>query len=289
MEIRRITWVTGLALLTGILLVFAHFSTDNIDFSRYNTGWNGTSRFFDQASGAVLIQEPGALGAYRNATLLIIAPAGNYTPGETLLYRDFLVQGNRIVLLDDFGTGDQLLVGVGSVIRLPGIALASADHAFENVSLVRVYPEGNSSLVRNISGLTLDSPGVVEGGTPFLASSLFTWEDMNGDFKLNRNETLGPATVGAVEWLGDGELVVVGDPSILINGMAGTDPDREQFISGLLGSASTTLIDMTHSRTSGSGSIGGIIHMIQTTTIIQTIVFSAIAVAVAATFRRKNH
>jgi len=289
MEIRRITWVTGLAVLTGILLIFAHFSTDNIDFSRYNTGWNGTSRFFDRASGAVFIQEPGALGAYRNATLLIIAPAGNYTPEETRLYRDFLAQGNRIVLLDDFGTGDQLLAGIGSAIRLPGIALASADHAFENVSLVRVYPEGNSSLMKNISALTLDSPGTVEGGTPFLASSLFTWEDKNGDFKLNRNETLGPATVGAAERREGGELVVLGDPSILINGMAGTDPDREQFISGLLGSTPTTLIDMTHSRTSGSGSIGGIIHMIQTTTIIQTIVFSAIAVAVAATFRRKNH
>ena len=289
MEIRRITWVTVLAVLTGVLLVFSHLSTDNVDFSQYNTGWNGTSRFFDQASGALLIQEPGALVGYRNATLLVIAPAGNYTPEETLVYRDFLAQGNRIVLFDDFGTGDQLLSGVGSAIRLPGTALASADQAFENASLVRVYPEGNSSLVRNISGLTLNGPGSVEGGTPFLSSSLFTWEDANGDFRLDRNETLGRFTVGASEQRGGGELVVIGDPSILINGMAGVDPGNERFISGLLGSASTTLIDMTHSRTSGNGSMGGIIHMIQTTTLIQTIVLIAIAVAVAATFRRKDH
>lgn len=280
-------WVTGLMILCGVLLVFAHFSTDDVDFSRYNTGWNGTSQFFEQARNTVQIEDLRSIGEYRNATLLIIAPHDTYSPDEITLYRSFLDRGNTIVLLDDFGTGSQLLNGIGSTIRLPGIALASADHAFENASLVRVYPTGAKSLVANISGMNLDRPAMVEGGESFLTTSFLSWADANNNFQLDRGETLGRYTTGASETLGRGEIVVIGDPSILINGMAGSDRDR--FVNALFGLSPLTLIDMTNSRTSATGTTGNIIHMIQQTTFIQTIVLIAMSALVVLAFRRPDN
>ena len=101
------------------LILTAHLTSNNLEFSRYNTNWNGTSQFFSDLDRhhTEMILDRTQLAPYQNnALLLIIAPERSPTGAEITAYQAFLDRGNTIVLADDFGTGAEILrrIGAGS-------------------------------------------------------------------------------------------------------------------------------------------------------------------------------
>ncbi len=289
---RTAFWIAGFVLLAAVLLLTAHLTSNNLEFSHYNTGWNGTSVFFSGLNRHRVtdIIDPAGLASYRNSTiLLIIAPERQPTGQETAAYRAFLERGNTIFLADDFGTGNAILSGIGSRISiLPG-NLSSLDRAYGDPYTVVVYNVTNVSPVESLSAVVLNRAAPLEGGTPLLRTSFLSWTDNNGNERIDSDETMGTYSVMAKEKIGNGELVVLSDPSIFINSMQDLDEkyDNRKLIGNLVEREGLVLIDRMNSRTTGTEGLSTILHVMKTTLNTKMLFIVVLLLIAAVTWKRK--
>ena len=252
--------VAALLILITALALSAHLSTTALEYSRYNQEWTGTSGFF------TVLEEQGArdLGSFSslpdqdNALLLIIAPGSTFTAEETADLRAFLGRGNTVFIADETGEANPLLADLGSTLRIVPANISSVEMEYDDPRTVIVHPRGNDPLLANVTTLTLNQASAVSGGIPLLSTTLFSWDDRNGNGKIDEDEPLSPFAVSAREQIGSGTLYVLSDPSIFINGMRTARPgsgDNGVFIGNLLSGSDTVLVEQSHSRTAGADRI----------------------------------
>ena len=291
--IRAVFWVAGLVILVSALVLTVHLSANNLEFSRYNNGWNGTSVFFSNLDRhhSFEVSDPEQLAAYHeNATLLIIAPYRQPTAPEIAAYRSFLNNGNTIVLADDFGTGNAIVRGIGSRISIIPGNLSSVDRLFADPYSVVVYRTSNETPVTSVTRLVLNRPAPLEGGDTLMATSIMSWIDDNGDKKINTNELLGKFTVMAAEKIGRGRLVVLSDPSVFVNTMQDLDDtwDNKQFISNLVENGEyPVVIDQMNSRTSDTEGMSTILHVMKTSLSTEIVLIIVLLLIAAVAWRKK--
>jgi hypothetical protein len=286
-------WIGGIVMLAVLLLLVVHLSSNDQEFSRYNEGWNGTSVFFSSLDRhrVSMLSEPGQLAQYRSgATLLIIAPRRNPAPEELDAYRSFLDQGNTLILADDFGTGNRILAGVSSRIVISPEPVASLDREYADPYSVVAFRVSNESPVEETGTLLLNAPASLDGGTPLLQTSTFSWIDEDRNRHISSEEVMGAFTVMAKEKNGPGTLIVLADPSVFINAMAdaGEPGNNQHFIARLTGSAGPVLVDQMNSRTRDAAGLGEILHVIKTTFIIELLVFGIVILLVAGVWKRRD-
>ncbi|MDD4469372.1 MAG: DUF4350 domain-containing protein [Acholeplasmataceae bacterium] len=227
---QREAWAVLLLLLAGAA-VFAHVTTTTEEYSRYNVGWNGTSGFAGAEIRDLRDIDPGA-------TLLVLAPDRPFTPEEVGTLRAFLDNGGRVLIADEEGAANDLLADLGSAMRVRPGNLSSLDRGHTDPGLFRGYVVGNSTLFAGIETLLTNRPAAIEGGEPLVETSVLTWDDGDGDGRVSGEEVFETAVICASE----GNLTVLGDPSLFINAMLAENPE---FIDNL----QPVLIDATHSRT----------------------------------------
>ena len=228
---QREFWAVVLLLLLAAGAAYAHTTTTTEEFSRYNVGWNGTSGL---AAGEV----HDLRGLDPGTTLLILAPNRPFTAEEVGNLRTFLDDGGQILIADEEGNANRLLADLGSTMRVrPGnLASLDRDHADPGLFTVRVV--GNDTLFAGVETFRVNRPATVTGGDPLLETSILTWDDGDGDGRPGSTEAFGTAVVCAKE----GNLTVLGDPSLFINAMFAENPE---FINNL----QPVQIDAAHSRT----------------------------------------
>jgi hypothetical protein len=110
-------------------------------------------------------------------------------------------------------------------------------------------------LTRNVEQLTLnygtaidtERAGGSDGSRPTILvnTSSFAYLDTDGDGELDDSERLGQYPVATTEPVGDGRVVVVGDPSIFIIAMLDR-PDNRAFLRTIVGAHDRLLIDYSH-------------------------------------------
>jgi len=290
--VRTSFWIAGLVLLASALLLTAHLTSNSLEFSQYNTGWNGTSVFFLglDRHRVTTVLSPADLAPYRNNTLLlIIAPERLPSVQETAAYRSFLERGNTILLADDFGTGNAILRGIGSrIVILPG-NLSSIDRAYNDPYAVVAYPVANVSPVRPVSEILLNRPAPLEGGDPLLTSSILSWIDNNGNKRIDPDEMMGRFAVMAHEKAGRGEIIVLSDPSIFINSMRdpGATWDNQKLIDDIVNRADPVLIDQMNSRTTGTEGMSTILHVMKTSLSTEIVLIIVLLLIAAVAWRKK--
>ncbi|MEN6341997.1 MAG: DUF4350 domain-containing protein [Methanospirillum sp.] len=213
----------GFILVIAAVALFLHLSTTDIEFSRYNPEWNGTSQVFEALdnSGTVMVRDPAALRGRHNATLLVIAPARAPTAEEGSAYRSFVAAGNTLILADDFGSGNELLQAIGASTRLDRGNLSSLEREFESSEAPLGFPVKGQPLVADLSKVVFNRPVAVFGGNPLINTTYLSWIDTDGDGRVDRTEPLGRFTVATEETVGAGKVVVIGDASLFINAMQG--------------------------------------------------------------------
>jgi hypothetical protein len=290
--IRSAFWVAGLVLLAAALVLTVHVSSNSLEFSRYNPGWNGTSVFFSglDRHHVTMVNAPGELSSYKgNALLLIIAPSRKPTAAELAAYRAFLDRGNTLFLADDFGSGNEILRGLGGRIVILEGNLSSIDREYSDSRSIVVYRTTNESFVKDSASLVLNRPAALEGGDPLLLSSIMSWIDVNGDQRLNGDEIVGQFPVMSEEEIGKGQLVVFSDPSIFINSMQESDQpgDNLRFIQDLVNRNGTVLVDQMNSRTRDAEGVSEILHLVQTTIAIELLFLALVVLAAIGVWRRK--
>ncbi|KUG21336.1 hypothetical protein ASZ90_008920 [hydrocarbon metagenome] len=268
-----------------------HLSITTTEFSRHNPYWNGTSAFFSraEAAGAVEIRDLSMLESANGTRLLIIAPGENFTAADIGRYRSYIGRGNTIVLADDFGSGNQLLAGLGSSIRLLQDNLSSMDMEYSDPRTVIGYRAENASILNGVESIVLNRPAALQGGEILVETSVLSWIDANGNQRVDAGETLGRYGVLSHERIGSGDLYVLSDPSICTNGMMRLDRSRDnpRLIANLLQGDGGVMLDQANSRTACADGFAGPINAAKNTTLIKIALICVVLMPVGFAFKRK--
>jgi hypothetical protein len=289
-NIRSYWWIAGAVLAGAVILVAFQFSTTNLEYSRYNPDWNGTSSFFGllEAHHGVELRSVPQLAGREESMLLIIAPRGDLTPDELLRYREFLSSGNSVLLADDSGRGNGILSALGSSLRISPGNVSSADREYRDPSSVDAFPTGVDPLVKGLHTVCLNRPAIVSGGSPMLGTSILTWVDQNGNGRLDGGEALSRYSMMASEKLGNGTIYVLADPSIFINGMldpAVCEGNRELINRILTTAPNGVLVDQEHGMTGSEDGAIQLVNLMKGTTLIRAVALLLTALGVIAVYR----
>jgi len=104
-----------------------------------NPFWNGLSKVYsrmdpvriqDLASMGMVVAEPS------NSTVLMLGPSKPFSSEEVEVVEGFLVAGGRVVLADEFGTGNSLLDGLELDVHLShdGVLVVIHDETLDRTS-----------------------------------------------------------------------------------------------------------------------------------------------------------
>jgi len=242
-RVRRGFAAVGAIAIAVVLLIIsmaAPVVSTSADFSIFNSGWNGTSKlailtykagkfvpdFQIKSTGTDITITQLRLDEITldpaTSALIVIGPGKTFTSSEGQIVGDFVRNGGELLLADDFGTGNRLLIGMGAVSRFSNQLVM--DLSFEKQpEFSVVYDLRPDPSTRNVSTLLLNYPSslTISGDTEIIASSsIASWLDTNGNRLQEWGEPRGPFPIAAREHLGTGVILLLADPSVLINGMA---------------------------------------------------------------------
>uniref|UniRef100_A0A7J3X5R8 DUF4350 domain-containing protein n=1 Tax=Thermofilum pendens TaxID=2269 RepID=A0A7J3X5R8_THEPE len=225
-----------------VIIALAAVYPVNTDFSAANPGWNGLT-VFTQETGAVegSLATLAALYDPRNYTLFIIGPSESFSPQEAAAVRSFLAKGGTVVIMDDFGTANQLLSLLEVPARFSGGLLLDPLLNQGHPALPVAY-WGGSRLVLNYA-TTIDL--LAQRGARVIAtSSHFSYIDLNLNNRYDEGEPAGPFPVAVELSFGPGKLVLVSDPSLLINAMIHRGQNAQFAL--YLAAGRTPAVDSSH-------------------------------------------
>ncbi len=242
-RLRRVYVALALMMATVGLFLIAMLSpvlSTTTDFSIYNSGWNGTSdlavstyelgnfapTLATLASGTdVTIVHLSLQELDLNPTtdtLMILGPSRAFSTSDGDVVRNFVTKGGVVVLADDFGTGNGLLEMIGSKSRFSGKLLM--DLSFDRRPEFSVcFNFADDPLTVDLSRILLNHPSSITVDAPnasvIAESSIASWLDSDGDSARDVGEPKGPFPIIVKERVGTGTLILLSDPSALINGM----------------------------------------------------------------------
>ncbi|WP_209629262.1 DUF4350 domain-containing protein [Methanofollis sp. W23] len=245
--INRAWGVAATLLLVVTVALSVHFSTTGEDYGVSNRGWNGISIFFETVHerGGEVIADPGLLTGYEDSLLLVVAPVGMPEEGGFGAYRAFLERGNTVVIIDEGGTSNVMLQSLGALMRVVPGTVSSLDSAYASPFFPSAHPAADHLLLADVESVTFNRPAHVTGGNALLVSGVFTWEDQDGDGRMETGEPSGTYSFLAREEIGGGEVIVCADQSLLINAMQEGQVlgENRGFVENLMAYRGTLLID----------------------------------------------
>lgn len=229
------------------LAVLQPLAGTQTDFSLFNRQWNGASGLADdlQSRGALQSsyglafgQDDGAIVAYRSleaaqvrsgaATILILGPSVGPTPDEVVHLRAFVQGGGQLLIADDFGPGNAFLEGIGAATRIDGRPVRDLSYSRQPTFVV-TRDMAATSLSVGVDHVVLGNPSFLVPGpqAQVLASTgPSAWAETKRDGIHTLDEPEGDLPWMVVEPVGRGSVLVLSDPSLLINGMADLGSNR---------------------------------------------------------------
>ncbi len=221
--------VVVLVLVLSILCV--RFLPSTVDFMAHNDTWNGVKRFCDEF-GAVTMDSLDDLPDSPADAALVLIPYIELDTEELAAVGRFVSGGGTLLLMDDYGYGNQVLSYLGLDVRFSNQPLLDTLFNLKNLRLPRIIdftPEvkeaGIYIIVLNHATALLDVPE----SDAIAWSSAFSYLDTDENETWEEPEPEGPFPVAAQLPVGGGEVIAVADPSIIINSIVGRD-DNYAFV-----------------------------------------------------------
>ena len=212
-------------LLIGIAfsIVLIIYIPPVIDFSVENPFWNGYSAVSTKLNATVL-NHPLTILPRDSDSILIVIPYQKYSDGELKFIRKYVEDGGNLILLDDYGYGNQILKLFGyPVIILNKGMLIDPLFNYRNGKLPRIFRFINSTLFDDVEEIIFNHGSILKVNSRdvdiYAYSSSFSYYDEDLDGSWDSNEPQGPFPVIAGFKYGSGYIYVVTDPSILLNSM----------------------------------------------------------------------
>jgi len=221
--------VVVLVLVISMLCV--RFLPSTQDFMAHNDMWNGVKRFCDEFGAATIDSLDDLPDAPANAALVLI-PYVELGTEELAAVGRFVSSGGTLLLMDDYGYGNGVLSYLEVDARFSGWPLFDPLFNYKNLRLPKitdftqeVKEAGVDIIVLNHATALIDVPE-----SDIIAwSSVFSYLDTDESETREESEPEGPFPVAAQLPVGDGEVIVVADPSIIINSIVGRD-DNYTFV-----------------------------------------------------------
>ncbi|MFC6769182.1 DUF4350 domain-containing protein [Natrinema soli] len=244
-----------LALVVTVLVALGTVAaTSSSSFGLYNPSWDGTSELRQDAAADPAVEsdilrdtaEYTELPA-NETVAFVISPDDAYTEEDAERVREFVAEGGTLVVLENFGDdGNALLADVGAEARADGQLLRDERHHFRGPTMPIATGVENHTLTTGVDQLTLNYGTAIEPGnaTVLVATSDFAYLGPEED-DLDEQDELRSYPVATVENVSEGQVVVVGDPSITINAMY-DEPDNAPFVRGLYADADHVVFDRSH-------------------------------------------
>lgn len=213
MKVSRVVMVSlGFSLVVLVALTMWMPSVDDLFVE--NPYWNGLSGFYvecDPIRLDVLSDWGSFLVPADNSTLFIIGPDSEFDVFDAEAVSDYLGSGGRVVLMDDFGSGNQLLELLGLDTRFTGLSLEDPLFYEGDFGFPVVLDVG----LAGVDEVVLNLPTGLEGGGTVLASS----SPFSHYVGVVDSGDLGSVPVIVRVSVGEGVLFVVSDSSVFINSM----------------------------------------------------------------------
>jgi len=182
--------------------------------------------------------------------VLICIPYVQYNDNELESMKAFVDKGGTLMLMDDFGYGNSILEYLNIDCRFSGAPLLDPLYCYKN----QWFPEitdFSPSVGKDVKEIVLNHATVLlntKNVEVVASSSSSSFLDQNGNSSWDEGELKGPLPVAAKMRYGEGTIILVSDPSILINSMLVKD-DNQLFIKNLTGSGTNgtqLLVDTSH-------------------------------------------
>jgi len=235
------------ALIIIAVLLIGRFNFSEADFSMYNPAWNGMTQFSANGSLKQLNKVSDISGVGENTVVMFVSPTINFTEEEVNQVSAFLRRGGKVIVMDDFGTANSLLINLSSPVTLYQLPLCDDESYYRQYSFPVITDIKHSALTDNVSELVLNHPATLNttGNTTILASTTeLSWLDIDANLWINGAELYGKFPVIASAQYGQGELIVVSDPDVIVNVMLDKG-NNSVFASNILKSG-TVYMDISH-------------------------------------------
>jgi hypothetical protein len=237
-------------LIVLVLSVIVWFYPPTGDFAVDNPFWNGLSSLGNQAK-VVPLDSLGDLPSAGKGTSLLMVPYERFTEVELAQVRSYVSSGGTLVLLDDYGFGNQVLGGLGLDMRFTGQPLLDPLFDYRNKWLPKITDFVSTQLSANVSSIVFNHATALidtSGESVVAYSSSFSFLDVNDNGGWDSGEPSGAFPVVSYDEVGQGYVVAVADPSLLINSMVNLD-DNLQFVNNVVsiqGSTPRIFVDQAH-------------------------------------------
>ncbi|MFC7230129.1 hypothetical protein N0B31_22265 (plasmid) [Salinirubellus salinus] len=221
----------GLAVVVLALLVGALTATD-APLDPYNHGDAGTSRLVDASREGLVLSYTSVDGEATPETVIIVGGGGDVTTADVAALTRHLDGGGRVVVLTEDERSNQLLAALDVETRLAAGYLLTTEQDSVSPAQFVVADGGDDAL--GFTGVQVNAAkplGVTDSsdGTTrrVLAWSAPAGRDLDGDGQLGAAEPRGSYPVAVAEPVGAGQVIVVGDASLLTNGQWQVEGNRQ--------------------------------------------------------------
>lgn len=285
-----LTVVVGIAVVVGA-------STSGAAFGAFNSQWDGASDLRAEAdavsTGSSVLRDTARYDTLdANGTVaVVLSPEREYSANESARVRRFVERGGTLLVAEDVGDGgNELLRAVGASARFDGRLLRDERRNFRSPALPiadnATNDTANATWFRTDRmtlnyGTALD-PG---GADVLLRSSEYAYLDANGNEELDESETIDSYPVVATEPVGDGRVIVVSDPSALINAMLDRS-GNQAFVRGLFAEAERVVLDYSH--TEDLPPLALAVLVVRESALLQLLAIGGLAALVAVRARRDD-
>jgi hypothetical protein len=217
-------------------------------FMQYNTTWDGIRYSLNNLDATAVNfsrnNVPTGVGK-----VLICVPYLSYSDDDLARLKTFVNSGGTLMVMDDFGYGNTIMAYLNIDCRFAGVPLLDPFYCYKN----QWFPEitnFSSAVSKDIKVVVLNHATALlnSGSSQVIAwSSASSFLDQNGNGAFDNGDLQGPLPVAVKISLGTGFVILVSDPSILLNSMLIKD-DNLSFIKTLTGvdTGSSILIDTSH-------------------------------------------
>jgi hypothetical protein len=221
----------GLAVVVLMVLVGTLTATD-APLDPYNQDGAGTSRLVDASREGVVLSYTGVDGEATPDTVIVVGGGGDVTTADVAALTRHLDGGGRVVVLTEDERSNRLLAALDVETRIAAGYLRATER--ESASPTQFVVADGGADAPGFTGVQVNAAkplGVTDSsdGTTrrVLAWSPPAGRDLDGDGRLGAAEPRGSYPVAVAEPVGAGEIVVVGDASLLTNGQWQVEGNRQ--------------------------------------------------------------
>jgi hypothetical protein len=240
------------AVLIGVVVAG---SSSAAAFNAYNPDWDGGSELRSQAEAAgaesTIVTDVSAYdGADPNGTIaVILAPDEQYGSDDAASVREFVAAGGTVLIADDRdGRTNELLADLNASTRIDGTPLRDERNYYRTPAFPLTTNATDQAYVTGLDEFTLNHGTTLAPGDAqiLLETTEYAYLDDNRNEELDDDEELQVRPVATLEAHGEGQVLVVSDPSAMINVMLERE-DNSAFLQRVAGDHERLLLDTSHS------------------------------------------